>query len=126
MAQNLGKLTDGLGVVLAEIGNRVVVRLQLPQQPHHLDVAATLALQATRGADTVEVAVDEQLEQNSGMVGGAAVLGKVGAEAQLLERERIDEGVDQAYLVVGGDQLLQAGPAAGRLGATANLFEFHS
>ena len=39
-------LADGLAIVLAEIGYRLEVRHQTPGQPHQLDVALALPLQA--------------------------------------------------------------------------------
>jgi hypothetical protein len=37
-------LADGAAVVCSEIGNRLVIWNEPPRQPHHLDVAPSLAL----------------------------------------------------------------------------------
>ena len=39
-----------LAVVLAEVGDGLVIRDEAPQQPHHLDVAASLTLEPPAGA----------------------------------------------------------------------------
>ena len=47
-----------------------MIRHQVPEQPHHLDIAPSVPLQPVAGRDPVEVAIDEQLQQNGGMVAG--------------------------------------------------------
>ena len=37
-------LADGIAVVLAEVGNRLVIGDKPPQKPHHLDVVPSLTL----------------------------------------------------------------------------------
>ena len=59
------------------------------------------------------------------MVSGPSVFGEIRAETELLQVERVDKGIDQAHLVVGGDQLIQAGTPAGRLIAAAGVYELH-
>jgi hypothetical protein len=51
-------LVDGRAIVLAEIGNRLVIWSQTPRQPHHLDVAQSLALKPAARLDPIEIAVN--------------------------------------------------------------------
>jgi glucose/arabinose dehydrogenase len=46
-------------MILAEVGDRLVIWRQTPGQPHQLDIAPGLALKASTGRDRVEIAVDE-------------------------------------------------------------------
>src|ERR1700694_1834535 len=62
-------LADGLAVVLAEIGYRLEVRHQAAGQPHQLDVALALPLQAPARLHPIEVSVDVNLQQRRWMVG---------------------------------------------------------
>src|SRR5712664_80137 len=59
---------DGSAIVLAEIGNRLVIWSQTPRQPHHLDVAPSLALKPAARLDPIEVAVDVKLQQDRRMI----------------------------------------------------------
>ena len=52
-------LADGSAVIAPEIRNRLVIRRQPPEQPHHLDIAPRLALQPAAGRDPVQIAIDE-------------------------------------------------------------------
>src|SRR6266508_4273019 len=65
-------LLDRLEVVFAKIGDRLEIRRELFEQPHQLNIASRLAFEQTRGAQSIEIAVDIQLEQISGMIGWAA------------------------------------------------------
>ena len=65
-ARTGGRSDKRLAVVAAEISNGSVVRLQMPQQPDHLDVAMGLSFEATAGSHTVQVAVDVKLQQIGG------------------------------------------------------------
>ncbi len=51
-------LTDGPAVILAEIGNRLLIRSQVSGEPHQLNIAAGRALQSAARLHPVEVAVD--------------------------------------------------------------------
>ena len=61
-------LADGFAVVLAEVGDRLVVGNQAPGQPHHFHVATGLALVAAARLNPVEIAVDVELQQNRGVI----------------------------------------------------------
>lgn len=91
---------DGNGIVLSEVGDGVVVGRKAVEQPHQLQVAAALTLQHARGADAVHVAVDEQLDQHAGVVGGPSVLREMHLEPHFSQIEAIDKGIDAAHLIV--------------------------
>ena len=57
-AMNRVHTLDGCAIVLAEIGNRLVIWSQAPRQPHQLDVAQSLALKPAARLDPIEIAVD--------------------------------------------------------------------
>src|ERR1019366_3292696 len=58
----------GAAVVLAEVGNRLVVGSKPARQPHHLNVAPSFTLQSPARLDPVEIAVDVELQQHRWMI----------------------------------------------------------
>ena len=72
-------LAYGLAIVLPEIGDGFEIRYQTTRQPHHLDVALGLTLQAATGLNAIEVAVNINLQQSCGMIAGPASLLRDGA-----------------------------------------------
>src|SRR5215212_5880826 len=99
---------DRLEVVFAKIGDRLEIRPELFEQPHQLKIASRLAFEETRGAKSVEIAIDIQLEQISRMVGWAAKRCGHGAEkAQFLQIELINEGINEADWIVVRDILIE-------------------
>lgn len=60
---------DGLAILLAEIGNGLVIRRQSPGQPHQFDIPLCLSFQVPAGLNPIEIAVDVELEKNRRMVG---------------------------------------------------------
>jgi len=63
---------DGQKIILTEISDSFEIGSKLFQQPDQLNVAPGLTLEQTAGAEAVEVAIDVELEEVGGMVGGAA------------------------------------------------------
>ena len=61
-------LLDRWPTVLAEVGNRLVIRNEPARQPHHLDIAPSLTLKPPARLNPIEVAVDVQLQQHRGMI----------------------------------------------------------
>jgi len=51
-------LLDGRPIVLAEIGNGFVIGNKPTQQPHHLEIAPSLALEPPARLHAIEIAVD--------------------------------------------------------------------
>src|SRR5271170_5757921 len=61
-------LLDCWPAVLAEVGNRLVIRSEPTGQPHHLDIAPSLALKPPARLNPIEIAVDVQLQQDRRMI----------------------------------------------------------
>src|SRR5262245_42314771 len=59
---------DGTAIVLAEIGDRLVVGNKPPGQPHDLDIAPGLALELAARLEPVQIAVNVELQEDRGMV----------------------------------------------------------
>ncbi len=95
---------DRLAVVPAEVGDGLEVRRQAPRQPHQLNVALRLALQAPARLQAVEIPVDVDLEQHRRVVRRTpGVRRRASVEAQPDQIKFVDEGIDRAYRVVLGD-----------------------
>ncbi len=95
-------------IVLAEIGNRLVVRDQPAQQPHHFEIAARFTLQPPARLHPIEVAVNVQLQQNRRVIGGPA--GRRWLDPLKPERgqiERVDESVDNANRIALGNEVIE-------------------
>src|SRR6266545_2979632 len=101
-------LLDRLEVIFAKIGDRLEIRRELFEQPHELNIASRLAFEETRGAQSVEIAIDIQLEQISWMVGGTATWCSHGAEkAELVKLKLINKGINEADWIVVGDIFIE-------------------
>jgi hypothetical protein len=55
-------------VILAEIGNRLVIRNQPTGEPHHLNVAARLTLKPAARLNPIGITVNGELQQHRRMV----------------------------------------------------------
>ena len=90
-------LADRRPIVLAEIGNRFVIRDQSAEKPDHLEIATGLTLQPPARLHPIEIAVDVELEQGRGMIRGPARYFRHNAfEPELAQIKRIDERIDRA------------------------------
>jgi hypothetical protein len=97
-------------VVLAEIGDGFVARVQTLDQPHHFQVAYCLAFQTPAGMEPIEVAVKIQFQQCARREGrlprltaGTGVL-----EAESLQVQRLDVGVNGPDRVAFGHVFVKA------------------
>src|SRR6202035_749908 len=54
---------DGVAIVLAEVGNRLVIVYKSTGQPHHLNVAPSLVLKPPARLYPVEISVNGELQQ---------------------------------------------------------------
>ena len=91
-------------IVAPEVGDRLEIWLQGPQQPDDLDVAITLRLQPTARPNTVQIAVDVEFQKIARGVSGPP--GRLGLDARKSRRckvEPIDEGVDETHRIVSAD-----------------------
>ena len=86
---------------MAEVGDGLEVRGEPAGEPHQLDVALRLALQAAARLDTVQVAVDVELQQDRGVVRGSAGGCRIDAfKTQCMQIQFLDEGIDNSHRVV--------------------------
>jgi len=78
-----------------------VVRNKPARQPHHLNVASSLALQPPARLNPIEIAVDVELQQDRWMVGRpASYLGSNPVKSQLRQIKLINEDVDHPNRVI--------------------------
>src|SRR5262249_17913304 len=102
-------LADGGAIVLAEIGNRLVIWSQTSRQPHHLNVAPSLALKPATRMDPIEIAVNVELQQDRWMIrGSAGHLGLDTVEPKLGKIEFIHKNIDHPNRIVHADPVSQA------------------
>ncbi len=59
---------DRWPTVLAEVGNRLVIRDEPAGQPHYLDIAPGLTLKPAARLNPLEIAVDVELQQDRRMI----------------------------------------------------------
>jgi hypothetical protein len=91
------------------IGNRLVIWSQTPRQPHHLDVAPSLALKPAARLDPIEVAVDVELQQDRRMIRrSAGYLGLDTVESKSGKIEFVHKDVDHPNRIVLADPVFQA------------------
>jgi hypothetical protein len=100
---------DCLAVILAEVGDGFEVWGEPPGQPHQFEIALAFALQASAGLDTVEVAVDVDLQQHRGVIGRPPGYSwDHPVELQGRQVELFDEGLNHPDWVLFGDEVIQA------------------
>jgi hypothetical protein len=65
-------MAEGISVVAPKVSDRLEVRLQMAQQPDHLDIAMGRSLQPAARPHPVQIAVNVKLQQIGGRVARAA------------------------------------------------------
>lgn len=94
-------LAESRPVDPSEIGNGAKVRLQMPEQPDHLDVAARFRFQSPAGTHTVDIPVHVKLQKIAWVVTRTAgLLRRHPHEPGGLEIEAVDESLDEANRIV--------------------------
>jgi len=73
-------LLDGRPVVLAEIGNGLVVGREPTQEPDDFQIAAGFTLQSPARLDAIEIPVDVELQQRRWVVGRPALFGRIASK----------------------------------------------
>ncbi len=102
-------LADGSAIILAEVGNRLVIGHQPTHKPHHLDVVPSLTLKPPARLNPVEIAVDIELQQHRRMIRRpAGCLGSDPAKPKLGEIEFLDKYVDHPNRIVLANPVFQA------------------
>jgi len=96
-------------IVLPEVSDCLEVGCQSPQQPHHFEIAASLAFHAPARMHAVQITVDVELQVNRGVVGGPPGVGRIDAgKAQILEIEPVDKGIDETNRIALIDPIIEA------------------
>jgi len=113
LAAELHKLTthrpDRRAIVLAEVGNRLEVRGEPPDQPHQLDIALRFPFQPPARLEAVEVAVEVNLQQRRGMIGRPARRRRRHPrKSQGGKVQFVDEDLDHPNRVLLADIIFQA------------------
>ncbi len=109
---------EGRTIVLAEIGDCLVVGDKPAQEPHHLDVASRFPLQAPARLHPVEIAIDVELQKNRRMTGGPPGRRRLHSiEPKFGQIERVDKSVDDANRIALVDEIIEAFGQQGRLPA---------
>ncbi len=85
---------DRRAIVSAEVRDGLVIRRELAGQPHQLDVPLRLPLQPTARLHPVEIAIDVELQQRAGVIGGPPRGRRHDLEAQARQIELVHEDVD--------------------------------
>ena len=102
-------LADGAAIVLAEVGNRLVIGSKAAREPHHLNVAPGLTLKPAARLHPVEIAVNVELQQDRRMIRRpAGCLGIDPAEPKLGQIEFVDKDVNHPNRIVLADPVFQA------------------
>src|SRR5262249_47521116 len=102
-------LADRRPVVLAEIGNRLVIRNQSTDQPHDLNVATSLTFKPTARLNPIEITVDVKLQQHRRVVRRPARdLGLNPAKPQFRQVQPVNKNVDHTNRVVLANPIFQA------------------
>ena len=98
---------NGDRVLGTEVGQRLEVRSQAPDQPHQLEVATRFLLEPARRLDAVEVPVEVDLEHRRRVIGRAArCLGLDALEAERRQIERAHKRIDHSDGVLPADVLV--------------------
>ena len=102
-------LADGRAIVLAEVGNRLVIWSQTPRQPHHLDVAPSLTLKPAARLDPIEIAVNVELQHDRRMIRrSTGHLGLDAVEPKLGKIEFVHKDLNYPNRIVLADPVSQA------------------
>ena len=102
----------------------LLIRREPSGQPHHLEIAASLALQPPARLDPVEIAINVKLEHRRRMVCWPAGRCRINAiEPEVAEFQRIHEHIDRANRIALLDPIIEAFRQQRRLLAICPLNE---
>ena len=95
-----------------------------PQEPQHLEIAPSLALEPPARLHAVQVAVDVELQESRGMISGPARGRRLDAiKTQIRQVQRIDERVDHADRILLVNPIVEALRQERRLPPICSLHE---
>jgi hypothetical protein len=101
-------LADGRAIVAPEIGDGLVVGREAPCQPHQLDVAPGLALQPPTEGNAVQVAVNEELEQDRRVIAWPPrPRRRRPLEPKVGQVQLFNEQIDDAHEMILADPVIQ-------------------
>src|SRR6266550_2662789 len=101
-------LMNRLAVIFAKVGNGLEVRDQPTGEPNQFNIALRFPFQASARLNAVEVAINVDLEQCSGMVSRSTrYFGLHAVETQLLQIEFIDEDINDPDRIICRDVLVE-------------------
>ena len=119
--------TEGLEVVLAEIGNGLEVGALFAGEPDDLDVAVALGLQQPGGADAMQITIEVKFEQHGRIIGGPAGGGATRlGETQPGQILFGHKGVEEAHGIFGGDVIFEPLREEQRLGPVQTRTMIHA
>jgi hypothetical protein len=105
-------------IILAEIGNRLVIRNQPTGEPHHLNIAPALALKPAARLNPIEITIDVELEHHRRMVRRPADgLGINPAKPKPGQIEPPDKDINHANRIILANLIFQAFRKKGALAA---------
>jgi hypothetical protein len=105
-------------IILAEIGNRLVIRNQPTGEPHHLNIAPALALKPAARLNPIEITIDVELEHHRRMVRRPADgLGINPAKPKPGQIEPPDKDINHANRIILANLIFQAFRKKGALPA---------
>ena len=117
-------LPDGRAIVLAEVGNSLVIGSKPARQPHHLNVAPGITLQPPARLDPIEIAINVELQQHRRMVRRpASRLGSDPTKSNFGQVEFVDKNVNDPNRIVLADPVFQAVRKQAALPAIRSLNE---
>ena len=100
MRQNEHKLCEWPAIVLAEVGNRLVIGHKRPNS-HITSTLRPATLKPPTRLNSIEIAVDVKLQQDRGMIAGSAgCFGIDPTKPKLGQIEFFDEDIDHANRIV--------------------------
>jgi hypothetical protein len=90
-------LLDPAAIVSAEIGDRLVVGREPPEQPDHFQIAACFPFQAAARLNAIEITVDVELEQRRRVIARSPSRRRLDVlKTHPTEVESLDERIDDA------------------------------
>jgi hypothetical protein len=102
-------LTEPQAVILAEVRDRLVIRREPAQQPHHFDIASGFSFQPPARLNPVQIFADVKLQENRGMIRGSTRCRWLyPLKTHLSQIERFHKHVDHSNRVAVVNEIIKA------------------